>query len=346
MKIYENPASIKVATIGYGGYFNMGEKHMTQMRQAGMTPVAVCELDAERLDLARIEQPDCQRYSDLSTMLRESKPDLVSVITPTSTHAPLALQCLQAGANVVCEKPFALTTDECDALIAESQKQDRIVTAYHNRHWDGIAVRAQEVVRSGVIGELTRIEAMTGGYRHPRQGWRGSMKLSGGILYDWGVHFLEYVFQAVDSDIMEVSGFSHSGFWKDINPYGEDSSNDSGAAIVRFRNGAYLHLHLSDIETNKSPFTLTFCGTKGTYACGLGAAGWELRLGNVDGEPTIEKGENPPDDWPRFYQNIADALSGKEALIITPEWARRPIHVLDLATRSAAEGRALMATYH
>ncbi len=56
-------------------------------------------------------------------------------------------------------------------------------------------------------------------------------------------------------------------------------------------------------------------------------------------------GHNPPSEHDRFYANIADHLVKGRKLIITPEWARRPIHIIDLACQSAAKGRALKARH-
>jgi hypothetical protein len=61
---------------------------------------------------------------------------------------------------------------------------------------------------------------------------------------------------------------------------------------------------------------------------------------------TVEEGKHRPDEWHRFYQNIADHLTKGTKLVITPEWSRRPIHIIDLAVQSAKKGRALAAKYH
>ncbi len=71
---------------------------------------------------------------------------------------------------------------------------------------------------------------------------------------------------------------------------------------------------------------------------------WILRK-HVDGELVIREGKNRPGETHRFYENIAATLAGNAELIITPQWARRPVHILDLAVRSAKTGRAIKSTY-
>jgi len=137
MKKYKSASDIRVGIIGYGGAFNMGRGHLKEMEQAGMTPVAVCEVDAERLKVAETDFPGIETYSTVAEMLRKSDVNLVTIITPHNTHAKLALQCLKAGRHVVCEKPLAITTAECDAMIAAAKKSGVVLSTYHNRHWDG-----------------------------------------------------------------------------------------------------------------------------------------------------------------------------------------------------------------
>ena len=71
----------------------------------------------------------------------------------------------------------------------------------------------QHICQQKVIGDIVRIEAHMCGYQQPADWWRSSRTISGGILYDWGVHLLEYSLQLINSDISEVSVYSRHGFW-------------------------------------------------------------------------------------------------------------------------------------
>lgn len=339
---FSQPADIKVAVVGYGGIYNMGRIHLQDVQKAGMTPRAVVELDAARLALAPQDFPGIQTYDSVDTMLAESDANLVILITPHNTHAPLALKCIAAGRHVVCEKPFAITTDECDAMIAAAKKADVMLSTFHNRHWDGCVVKALEVVRSGLIGDIVRVECHMGGWSKPGDVWRGSKSISGGILYDWGVHLLEYSLQLIDSEMVEVTGFSRSGFWADQTRWKADTIEDEASAIVRFKSGAWLNLRITHIDASPRRGTAHVTGTKGSFW-------WDYQNHEItirDGENTlVTKGRNPKEKWENYYANIADHLSKGEELVITAEWARRPIHILDLAGQSAAQGRALPVRY-
>lgn len=343
MKTYfANAADIKVAVVGYGGVYNMGEIHLKDVAKAGMTPRAVVELDGDRLAQASKDFPGIQTFGTVDEMLANSDANLVILITPHNTHAPLALQCIAAGKHIVCEKPFAITTEECDEMIAAAKKADVVISTFHNRHWDGSVMKALEVVRSGTIGDIVRIECHSGQRGKPWDIWRTSRSISGGILYDWGVHFLEYSMQLVDSEITEVTGHSKLGFWASQTKWKADTIEDEGFAVVRFKNGVWVTLCISLIDSNPKRGLMEVTGTKGTFW-------WDYdnhEITTKDGGQTIvTKGRNPKEQWENYYANIAAHLTKGEPLVITAEWARRPIHILDLAVKSAERGESLKPKY-
>lgn len=343
MKRFKKASDITCGVIGYGGSFNMGQAHLNEMKKAGMVPTAVAELNPDRLKVATQDFPGIETYGTVAEMLRKSKVDVLSIITPHNTHAALALQCLKAGRHVVCEKPLAITTGECDAMIKAAKKAGVVLSTYHNRHWDGWIMEAVKRIRTGVIGDVFRVEAHMGNWGCPRDWWRTSKKISGGILYDWGVHLLEYTLQIIDAPIIEVSGYSKTGFWANRTAWKKDTNEDEGYAVIRYANGAWSTLSISSVESKPKQGFMEITGTKGTYV--MEPSGFEI-ITHRDDETVITKGANPPSEGWRLYQNIADHLVKGEKLVITPEWARRPIHILDLAGQSAKKGMALKATYH
>ena len=342
MKRFKRAGDIRVGVIGYSGAFGMGRIHLNEMKQAGMTPVAVAELDSQRRAVAEEEFPGIETYASVSAMLRKSDVNLVTIITPHNTHAKLALQCLNTGRHVVCEKPLAITTAECDAMIAAARKNKVVLSTYHNRHWDGCILRAVDKIRSGAIGDVVRIEAHMANYACPGKWWRSSRSISGGILYDWGVHLLEYSLQLLDGDLAEVSGYAQNGFWASQTPWKNDTNEDAACAIVRFASGQWLTLYVSNVESNPTPGWLEITGTRGSYVFDHQTWTTITQRGKTT---TRRSGPNPESQWWRFYQNIADHLVKGERLVITPEWSRRPIHVLDLASRSAKKGLSLRVKY-
>jgi len=340
MKQFEEAKSIRCAVIGYGGAFNMGRAHLEGMQKAGMSPYAVAELDAERLEVAVKDFPGIQTYTSVEAMLKEGKPDLVTIITPHNTHAELAVQCLEAGAGVICEKPMAITIEECDQMIGTAKSNDLMLSVYHNRHWDGCILEAVDrIAEKKEIGEVFRVEAHMGTYGNFGDWWRSSRSISGGIHYDWGVHLLEYTLQLIDSEAIEVTAFQKEGFWE--TRWKDDTIQDEMSVIVRFANGAMLDLRITTLDANPDNGQLAITGTLGKYI--FDQPNFELYRPNGN-ETQITKGKNRASEQDNYYQNIADAMTGKAELVITPELSRRTIVILEAATKSANEGRAVRLT--
>jgi predicted dehydrogenase len=161
-------------------------------------------------------------------------------------------------------------------------------------------------------------------------------------MYDWGVHLLEYCLQIVKSDIVEIGGFAHAGYWAKRVPWKKDANEDEATAIVRFANGVMLSLRMSAIEMNGKSGIVEVTGTEGAYV--FDGKHYELIQPGDEGAKRTE-GENREGEQWRYYRNIADHLVKGTRLVISAEWARRPIHIIDLATRSAARGRSIKAKY-
>ncbi|TAG32418.1 MAG: gfo/Idh/MocA family oxidoreductase [Verrucomicrobia bacterium] len=344
-KTYPNPAAITVGVVGYGGAFNMGRQHLNEMKAAGMTPVAVVELDPKRLEVARADFPGIETYGTVDEMLAKSKVELVTVITPHNTHAELGLKIAAAGRHVVLEKPIAITTKDCDAMIVAGKDTGVVVSTYHNRHWDGWILRANELFKAGAFGDIVRIDLRMGAHGRPGDWWRSSRSISGGILYDWGVHLLEYSLQLITAPVTEVSGYAWNGYWaaQPDFPWAKDANEDEAQATVRFASGQRINLSITHLDAAPEKGFMKIVGTKATHV--IGWDGTETTTPKGGGVVVTERASNPKGEGEKFYQNIAAHLTTGEALVITGEWARRPIHLLDLAAQSAKAGRALPVKY-
>lgn len=326
---------IKVGTIGYGGAFNMGKHHINEMMlNKGFVPGAVCDVDAERVKVAEKDFPGIQTYTDVATMLKKSDVELLVIILPHNLHAKVALQCLKAGRHVVVEKPFAITVPECDEMISAAKKAGVMLSTYHNRHWDSNILTITKHLSK--IGRPFRWESFAGGYNEPREWWRSYKEMSGGIIYDWGAHFVEWMLQVMDGDMMEINGYQVKEVWKKF------TNEDEMEAVVRFSNNAVASHTASDIAmAGKDMIRIT--GTKGAIVATHGSVDVFTKdeSGNrVKTSVVMEKARNAD-----YYKNVYEHLFQGKKLIITPEWARRVIQVLDFAGISARKGTAVKAKY-
>ncbi len=334
----EEPARpIRCAMLGYGGAFSMGRRHSEDINAVtGMTAVAACDIDPDRAAQAQEDFPAFDTYTDPDDLLADDEIDLVVIILPHNLHAEYAIRCLQAGKHVVLEKPFCLTLDEADAMLAAADQAGKMLTCYHNRRWDGDYRTLRRIIESGRIGEVFEIQAGFARYGRPRHWWRSSKEISGGTLYDWGAHFTDWILGLIDEKIVEVSGFFQTGkVWL------HQTNEDHTQAIVRFANGAMADLVISQISAAGRP-RWRICGTRGAILDdGSVEKGCRVLTRGLDGQMIEQIVKWGPSRWEEYYVNLADHLLAADDLVVKPEQARRVIGVIETAEKSSKQGKAL-----
>ena len=326
---------IKVGTIGYGGAFNMGRHHLNEMlANKGFVPGAVCDLDPSRVAVAHKDFPGIKTYTSVAAMLKESDVQLLVIILPHNVHAKVALQCIAAGRHVVVEKPFAITVAECDAMIAAARKKKVMLSTYHNRHWDSNILTINKHLSK--IGRPFRWESFAGGYNQPKEWWRSYKEVSGGIIYDWGAHFVEWMLQVMTGEMNEISGYQVNEVWKKF------TNEDEMEAVVRFKGNAVASHTASDIALAAKDM-IRITGTTGAIVASHGSV--DVYTKDRDGNKVRTSVNMEPNRNLDYYKNVHEHLFKGKPLVITPEWARRVIQVLDYAGISARKQAPVKAKY-
>jgi predicted dehydrogenase len=149
---------LRVALIGCG---QIADAHLQQAGRTGLARVvAVCdrEPDLARQAAARFGVP--AEYNDVDRMLREVKPDVVHIATPPPTHGDLLLRSVEAGAHAYVEKPFALTLDETEHMLAAAAACGRIVCVGHDRLFDPTWIEFRRRIDAGQIGDVAHVECI------------------------------------------------------------------------------------------------------------------------------------------------------------------------------------------
>ncbi|MDH7567997.1 MAG: Gfo/Idh/MocA family oxidoreductase [Armatimonadota bacterium] len=323
---------IRCGIIGYGGAFNMGRHHANYMHATGrMRLTAVCDIDPARTAVAKQDFPEIETYNDVEEMLRKAPMDLAVIILPHNLHAPVAIQALNAGKHCVVEKPMCLSIQEADAMIAAARRNQKMLSVYHNRRWDGDHLAMLEVVQKGIIGDIFHVEAFMGGFNAPRDWWRARKEISGGAFFDWGAHFLYWLFGLVPELVESVTGFFHKRVWHQM------TNEDQVQALIRFKSGAVADVQQSSIAyAGKARWRIL--GTKGAIVDEGGRGAFRVRVGH-EGYIAEFEVKYKDSQHAEYYKNIAAHLLDGAPLEITPEKARRCIAVMDLAERSAKTGR-------
>ena len=234
---------MKAAIFGAGFIAEFHALGYSQAQDAALC--AVCDID-EKKARALADRYGCAWYTDAAALLREQQPELVSICLPTHLHRDYACMALEAGAHVLCEKPFALTMDDCLSMQEAAQKAGRmLMVAQVLRWWPEYVVIANQIRRLGTPQHL-RARRL----QHPaRESWHMQRDLGGGALFDLFVHDVDFVLSLMDTKatVAAASGCRGKGdSWRQV------------SAMLRFENGACAQIEACNQMPAGYPFTAEF----------------------------------------------------------------------------------------
>ncbi|MBI3963146.1 MAG: Gfo/Idh/MocA family oxidoreductase [Deinococcus sp.] len=244
-------ATLRAAVLGMGF---IGELHRHALADCpGVQVVAVNDCRPEVL----AHYSGLATYTSYQELLKREKPVLVSVCLPTYLHAEATIAALDAGANVLLEKPIATTLKDADAIVQRSARGPGLVMVGMTHHFYPETVQAHQWMSEGRIGRplLCRDYAAFSNTGLP--GWYGQPELAGGgIVITNGVHLVDRLCWLLNSSVVEVSGCVLR-----VDPAFQVEDNAIGQ--FRFANGALGQALLSWLPQNPNTATLEIYGTQG-----------------------------------------------------------------------------------
>ena len=186
---------MKVAVIGCGTIANSA--HIpSYLKNENVEIKWFCDIIPERAD-EMVKKYGCGKaVYDYHEILDDPEVEAVSVCTPNYAHAPISIDFLKAGKNVLCEKPAARTYEEAMTMLQAQHETGKVLNiGVVNRFNDGVN-KIKELIDAGELGEVYQVYVSFRSHRSiPGLGGAFTTKsiAGGGVLIDWGVHFLDIV---------------------------------------------------------------------------------------------------------------------------------------------------------
>ena len=340
-----------LVVIGYGG---MGGWHVDHARKSDVVNLmGIYDIKPERAALARSR--GIFAYDSLDAVLRDPAVDLVTVAIPNDSHLDVVLKALGAGKNVICEKPVALSTGDLQKMFDAADRRGKLFTVHQNRRWDVDFLAMKQLVQSGEIGPMLRIESRIHGSRGIPSDWRGERVHGGGMLYDWGVHLIDQVLQLLPEKQESVyCTFDHI----------TNQEVDDGFKLeLAFESGKTAHVEVGTYNFIAMPRFYLQC-EKGTAMitdwrekCQVvrcdhwhesevlpveTAAGLTKTMAPRDSVTTTTyELERPASDVHDFYRNVCRAIDGKEEQLVTHPQMMRVLRVIEAAFASVEQGQKI-----
>ncbi|RNB51567.1 oxidoreductase [Agromyces tardus] len=217
--------------------------------------------------------------------------DLVVIGSPSGTHAALAEAALDAGLDVVVDKPFAVTAEEGRALIVKAARLGCTLTVFQNRRWDGDFRTVRRLLDEGELGEVRRFESRFEWWKpEPPASWKTDATAAegGGILYDLGTHLIDQAVQLF-GPVAELTAV-------EIERRRPGAAADDDVFVaLRHESGVRSHLWMNAVAPVAGPRFHVLGSRAGYTSWGLDGQEPALIAGALPGDPGF--GETPEARW-------------------------------------------------
>jgi predicted dehydrogenase len=345
--------SARVALIGYG---LAGEAFHAPLIavEPNLELAAIVTRDPQRRAAATERYPSVELLDRADDVFaRAGDFDLVVVASPNATHVPLAQSAIDAGLDVVVDKPLAASAAEAEDLRRHAEARGRLLIPFHNRRWDGDFLTLQRLVELGALGDVARYESRFERWRPEvaADRWResGAPQDAGGLLFDLGVHL-------IDQALVLFGPAARVYAELDARRAGAQVDDDVFVAITH-ESGVRSHLWASVLAGELAP-RLRVLGTAATFVKhGLDVQEAQLRAGLTPSDVAFgaedeaawgalhagdetQAIETERGRYQGFYAGVVAALRGG-ALPVQPQDAVAALAIIDAARVSAAEGRVV-----
>ena len=335
------------ALIGCG---RVSVNHLLAAKNNSLDTVAVCDIDQSHIDalfdaaaLTPAEREKIRRYTDWRELLSAERPALVSIALPSGLHFAAARDALDAGANVIVEKPVSLSLRDADALVALAKEKGLVLSACHQNRFNLSVQEMRRRLENGDFGTLSNA-AITVRWSRDRDyydqaDWRGTWENDGGCLMNQCIHGIDL--------LLWMCGRVKSVYAKTrrtFHPYIE--AEDLGVAVIEFENGTLATVegtvNLPEVNLEEH---LTLVGDRGVMKLGGTSANTVAFSHFVTGEESAPINEITKNVYGNghtsLFRDVAEAIETGRAPYVTGEDGRAALAAVLAVYLSAATGQAV-----
>lgn len=302
---------------------------------------------------SRERYPDSKLYRSVEELIADAAIQLIIVNTPTHLHFEQAKAVLQAGKQMVIEKPFAITVKEAEELTALAEKNDLFLSVYQNRRYDGDYRAVKEVLQRGWLGEMREVEIRYDRYRPSfggKQHKEGDMP-GAGILFDLSPHLVDQAIQ--------LFGFPKALF-ADMWKMRDDVVANDYFEMLFYYDKLRVRLKATCVA-RESTYAYTLHGMKGSFLqqrsdmqeqkllegvkpsleswCPAPSSPDGLLHTELNGEVVRKETTSSPGNYMGYYDDVYKALTGQGPNPVPAADGIKNTRIIEAALQSVAEKR-------
>lgn len=337
--------SLRFALVGCGRIAKKHAEILAGGHVSGAELAAVCDI---REDRARVfgQTYGVPHFSNLQQMM-EAKTgiDVVCVLTPSGLHAANTLELAPYGKHIVVEKPMALTIDDADLMIEACDRAGiRLFVVKQNRY-NRAVVRTREALEAGRFGRIVmgtvRVRWCRTQEYYDQDAWRGTWELDGGVFANQASHHVDL--------LQWMLGEWQSVWAKAGTPLVDIEAEDTGVAVIKFRNGALGIVEATNATRPKDlEGSMSLLGERGSVVVGGFAVNevqtWRFSHSEAGDEDVVGGvGEHPPDVYGfghiPYLDHVVGCIRGDRPALVDGLEGRRSIELISAIYESIETGR-------
>jgi UDP-N-acetyl-2-amino-2-deoxyglucuronate dehydrogenase len=324
------------------GCGRIAQRHIVYIKQVGKL-IAVCDINQEKA-ISIAENTSAEWYHDYAEMFRKhATASVVVICTPNGLHAKQSIDALNAGFNVLCEKPMAINSNDVSAMLMASEKNERRLFVVKQNRFNPPVQAVKRILTENRLGKIYSIQ-LTCFWNRPvdyyADSWRGTRMLDGGTLFTQFSHFIDLLYWYF-GDVHVISAVTkNAAHGKHI------EFEDEGVALLQLNNDIIGTLNYSVNTWQKNmEGSLTIIGEKGTvkiggeylnkleYQCIDEYKMEELSIGNAANEYGTYKGSMS--NHGEVYKNLIATLNGTEPMATNGYEAGKTVEIIEEIYRKA-----------
>lgn len=307
--------------------------------------VAVCDNIVERAEKAAAEN-SAQPYTSYDEMLKRNDLDGVVICTPSGLHPAMGVKAARSGHHVVVEKPIGITIESVDELIHECDEKNVHLFVVKQNRLNSTMRCVKSAISKGRFGRIYMVQSNVF-WNRPQEyydsaKWRGTWEFDGGAFMNQAAHYVDMLYWLIgdaESVMAQTATLSR-----------KIETEDTGAAIIKFRNGAIGTLSVTMLTYPKNfEGSLTVLGERGTVRVGGIAINkidkWEFADYDDDDKDVINQNYNPPDVYgfghSAYLHNVLDVLQGIAEPDTDGRSGRKSLELIHAIYLSARDGKQI-----
>ena len=291
--------------------------------------------------------PQSKRVDSYETLLEDEEINLISICSPSNTHFEYAKSCLEAGKNILIEKPITATSKEAETLFSLAKEKNLVIYVFQNRRFDSDFMTVKNVIESGVLGEIISYEAHFDRFKPilNAKKWKEVVAPANGILYDLGAHLIDqsiYLFgkpEKVSGEVFTQREGSEIDDAFDLKlDYGKLKVTLKSSLMVKDQGPKYtVHGTLGSftkwgIDVQEDHLVANYWPNQGSFGFEPNGMQGNLKT-NINGIEITGKVETFGGNWGYLFDNLADVILDNAEPIVKPDQIINQIQIIESIKR-------------